>query len=358
MIIGITGTIAAGKGTIVEFLKERGFKHFSVREFISDEIRKRGLEVNRNNMIVIGNKIREENSPSYIAEQLFEMAKNDKDAVIESLRTVGEIEALRKKGNFILFAIDADINKRYERAVSRQSSTDSISFEEFQRQEMTEMSSDDPNKQNLSKCIALADYKFENNGTPEELKKQLGRILEGIIVKKELAERPSWDEYFMDIAEVIAKRSNCLRPHKGAIIVRNKQIISAGYNGTPAGTKNCHEGGCKRCLDVADGKLKSGSYDYDKESKSECTCCHGEENAIVHAAKHGISTDGATIYTTFYPCTWCAKMIINAGIKRVVAKMNYPSPVANDLFAQAGVKIEMLDNIIHKKSEDEKYKGQ
>lgn len=155
--------------------------------------------------------------------------------------------------------------------------------------------------------------------------------------------RPDWDEYFMNIAEVVATRSNCIRPAKGAVIVKDKKIISTGYNGTPAGTKNCVDGGCERCMSVHNGEMPSGAYDYEVNSKSECACCHGEENAIVHAAKHGISTSGATIYTTFTPCTWCAKMIINAGIVRVVAKEDYPTALGTRLLHEAGVKLEKFN---------------
>ncbi len=155
-------------------------------------------------------------------------------------------------------------------------------------------------------------------------------------------QRPSWDEYFMKIAEVVSTRSNCIRPAKGAIIVREKKIISTGYNGTPAGVKNCIDGGCARCMSVHKGKMASGTYNYDLNSKSECTCCHGEENAIVHAARHGISTNGATLYTSFSPCTWCSKMIINAGIVRIVAKEDYPTGLATDLLKQAKVKLDRI----------------
>jgi dCMP deaminase len=149
----------------------------------------------------------------------------------------------------------------------------------------------------------------------------------------------------MQIAENIAIRSNCIRPAKGAIIVKNKQIISTGYNGTPSGTKNCIDGGCARCIASHNGEIASGTYNYDKNSTSECTCCHAEENAIVHAAKHGISTEGATIYTSFFPCTWCSKMIINAGIVRIVAKEDYFSVLSKNLLKQAKVKLENINDL-------------
>lgn len=126
-------------------------------------------------------------------------------------------------------------------------------------------------------------------------------------------ERPDWDTYFMEIAQVVAMRSNCSRRHVAAVIVRDKRIISTGYNGTPRGLKNCNEGGCPRCSSNA----PSGSH------LGECLCSHGEENAIVSAAYHGVSVKDATLYTTFSPCLLCAKMIINAGIREVVYRERY-----------------------------------
>jgi len=185
LIIGITGTLGAGKGTIVKFLVEKkGFMHYSVREFLVEEIKKRQMPVNRDSMVVVANELREKNSPGYIAETLFERAKKSgKDCIIESLRAPGEISALRKKGKFYLFAVDADPKIRYERILERKSSTDKISFQEFIDNEKREMKNTDPNKQNLSKCISMADYVFENNGTFEEIYKKVGDVLDEIRTK-------------------------------------------------------------------------------------------------------------------------------------------------------------------------------
>jgi dCMP deaminase len=125
--------------------------------------------------------------------------------------------------------------------------------------------------------------------------------------------RPDWDEYFMNIAEVVATRSNCARRHVAAVIVKDHRIISTGYNGTPRGIENCFEGGCPRC----NSDTPSG------HGLEECLCCHGEENAIVQAAYHGISVKDGILYTTYSPCLLCAKMIINAGIKEVVYRDRY-----------------------------------
>lgn len=144
----------------------------------------------------------------------------------------------------------------------------------------------------------------------------------------EIHERPDWDVYFMEIAKVVAARSNCSRRHVAAVIVKDKRIISTGYNGTPRGIKNCNEGGCPRC----NSKAPSGT------GLEECICSHGEENAIVQAAYHGISVKDSTLYTTFSPCLLCAKMIINAGIREVVYNESYSiDSTARRILAEAGV---------------------
>jgi len=145
--------------------------------------------------------------------------------------------------------------------------------------------------------------------------------------------RPGWDEYFMNIAEVVASRSNCCRRHIGAIIVKDHRIISTGYNGTPKGVKNCDEGGCPRCAsDVPSG-----------ENLGECICCHAEENSIVQAAYHGVSVKDSCLYTTYSPCLLCSKMIINAGIKEVVYLNRYKfDEKTKALLTEGNVKIRPL----------------
>lgn len=120
--------------------------------------------------------------------------------------------------------------------------------------------------------------------------------------------RPSWDEYFMALAQAAAGRSNCRRRKVGAIAVKDRTIISTGYNGTPFGVTNCDQGGCRRC---ASEEAPGQGYD-------TCICVHAEQNAIALAARHGTSTEGAVIYTTLRPCFGCAKEMIQAGIKEAV----------------------------------------
>ena len=182
LIIGITGTLGAGKGTIVDFLVEqKSFAHYSVRAFLIDEIKKRGLEINRDSMTSVANDLRAKHSPSYVADQLYQLAKNKGvNCVIESLRTPGEVESLKAKGSFYLFAVDADAKTRYERIKLRKSETDNVSFDTFIQNEKREMKSDDPNKQNLSKCRDMADFIFINDGTIEKLHLEIEKLLNKI----------------------------------------------------------------------------------------------------------------------------------------------------------------------------------
>lgn len=182
VMLGITGTNGAGKGTVVEYLiKQKKFVHFSASGLITEEIEKRGLPVNRDSMIEVGNDLRAKNGAGYIAEELIRRAsKNEGNSIIESIRTLGEVEKLREKGG-ILLAVDAEQKLRYERNLKRGGVKDDVSFGEFVEQERKEMESDDPNKQNLLACRKAADYVIQNNGSIEELNNEIEKLL--IILK-------------------------------------------------------------------------------------------------------------------------------------------------------------------------------
>ena len=145
--------------------------------------------------------------------------------------------------------------------------------------------------------------------------------------------RVSWDEYFMQIADIVKTRSTCLRRQIGAVIVKDNRIITTGYNGAPTGLRHCTEiGGCERNrLNIPSG-----------QRHELCRALHAEQNAIIQAAKLGISTEGSTIYITMQPCVICAKMIINAGISKIVHKGEYPDQMAREMLEEAGIKIVTL----------------
>lgn len=179
-IIGITGTLGAGKGTIVDYLvNEKAYLHFSVRSYLVDEIKRRGLPVNRDSMTSVANDLRSRHSPSFITDQLYQQAiLAEKDCIIESIRTPGEISSLRQKGNFILLAVDAKAELRYQRIRQRMSETDAVDFETFMANEQREMHATDPNHQNLSACIRQADFVLYNDGSLENLHQQIDLILQ------------------------------------------------------------------------------------------------------------------------------------------------------------------------------------
>jgi dCMP deaminase len=144
--------------------------------------------------------------------------------------------------------------------------------------------------------------------------------------------RPSWDEYFMNIAREVSERSTCLRRRVGAVLVHDRRILATGYNGAPKGLKHCEEVGCLReQLNAPPG-----------ERHELCRGLHAEMNALIQAALYGVGTKGSTIYSTTYPCSLCVKMLLNAGVVRVVVEGDYPDPLAKEMLAEAGMEVEVV----------------
>ena len=144
--------------------------------------------------------------------------------------------------------------------------------------------------------------------------------------------RPSWDQYFMRMAVLASSRSTCLRRHIGAVVVKDRMVLSTGYNDTPRGLPNCGDGGCARCAsDVPSG-----------QALDTCLCLHAEQNGIIQAAYHGVAIAGAAVYITNQPCLTCAKMIVNVGIRRIVFGGDYPDPLAAEMLTNAGVTVERV----------------
>ena len=149
-----------------------------------------------------------------------------------------------------------------------------------------------------------------------------------------MTERPSYDEYFMEMAHLVAKRSTCLRRNVGAILVKDKHILSTGYNGAPKGLEHCSEVGCLRKeLGILSG-----------ERHEICRGLHAEQNAIIQAAVFGISIKNSVLYCTNTPCVVCAKMLINAGVKEIVYSGGYPDDLAKKMISESKIKIRNFDN--------------
>ncbi len=325
MIIGLTGRNAAGKGLAAEFLKSRGFAFHSLSDVIREEVRRRGLELTRDHLIATGRELRARHGTGVLAERILERLEPGQNTVVDSFRHEDEVAVFRRSSEFHLLAVRASPEARFERIRKRGREGDPQTYEKFLELEERESTSLQAEGQNLTATEALAEQVLENNGSVAEFQAGLADLVPRLMARMK---RPGWDEYFMKMAQVAALRSNCAKRKVAAVIVRDKRVISTGYNGTPRGTKNCFEGGCPRCNALA----ASGT------SLEECLCSHGEENAITQAAYHGVSIAGATIYTTFAPCLMCTKMVINAGLHEVVYNMDYPlNETSFKLLKQVGV---------------------
>ena len=178
MIVGVTGTNGAGKGTVVDYLvQEKGFIHHSAREFLLEEIRTRGMPENRDSLRHVANDLRKQHGHEHVAGTLHARAKeHGKDAVIESIRSTAEADLLKADGVFLI-AVDADKHIRYDRAVTRGSMTDKVTFEEFCHQEDREMSSTEPWDMNVFGVMAIADARIDNSGTLDELHAKIEEVL-------------------------------------------------------------------------------------------------------------------------------------------------------------------------------------
>ncbi|MHB1324683.1 MAG: deoxycytidylate deaminase [Thermoleophilia bacterium] len=162
-------------------------------------------------------------------------------------------------------------------------------------------------------------------------KKEKKEILAAVPLPQKVS-RPTWDEYFFQIAQQVATRSTCMRRQVGAVLVKDKRLLSTGYNGAPRGISHCIEVGCLR----EELKVPSG------ERHELCRALHAEQNAIAQAALHGVKIEGSTLYCTHQPCSLCAKMIINAGIVEVYFDEGYPDELATGFFAEAGIKLHKI----------------
>ena len=330
VIIGLTGPNGSGKGVLADFLKARSFVYRSLSDEIRQDLERRGLEITRKNLVRVGTELRQKHGQAVLAERVLASLEKDRNYVIDSIRHPAEVEALRRLGNFTLLRVEAASRTRFERLRRRARENDPRTWEEFLELDRREGGSADAASQQVDAVARMADHVISNEGRVEDFQAAAGALFSRIIGN---FRRPGWDEYFMGIAKVVASRSNCVKRKVAAILVKDKRVISTGYNGTPRGTKNCNEGGCPRCnqLDVSGANLE------------DCLCSHAEENAITQAAYHGTSVKDAVIYSTYSPCLLCTKMIINCGISEVIFNVAYAMPDTSiRLLHEAGVKVRQL----------------
>lgn len=330
VFIGLTGKNGSGKGEVVKFLRECGFESLSLSDVIREELRRKRLPVTRERLIETGTRLRERGGPSILAEKTLAKLASDRNYVIDSIRNPEEAKTLRGRNGFFLLNITAPRSVRFARIKKRARERDPRTLRDFIRMEEREFQSKNPASQQLLATEKEADAKVDNNRDLKNLHEKIRSI---VLKLAQSRPRPDWDVYFMDIARMVSLRSNCVKRHVAAVLVKDRRIIATGYNGTPRGVRNCNEGGCPRCNSFG----KSGS------NLSECLCSHAEENAITQSAYHGVNIKEATLYTTFSPCLICTKMIINSGLKEVVYDVHYPlADVAKRLLREAGLKVRRM----------------
>jgi dCMP deaminase len=355
MIIGITGPNVAGKDTIAEYLKTKGFTHHSCSDIVREECSARGMQTIRENLILIGNELRARHGHHVMAERVLIKIHTNKEenSTIASIRNPDEAKVLQKVKGFFLLGVTAPLEARYQRGIARGKDTDKVSYETFQKQDEQERRGKE-GQQQVDRVMAMADYLINNDKTIPNLHHTVDHILKELTTRQETQElehdqpeipvpktpqeeakmRPTWDNYFLGICNEVSNRATCDRGKAGCVITKNKRILTTGYVGSPIGTVHCDE----------EGHMMKRMIHKDDSITQHCVrTTHAEQNAICQAARFGIGLDGGTLYCKMEPCFTCAKMIINAGIKRVVCEKKYHT--AQDtraLFKEANIILEVI----------------
>lgn len=325
MIIGLTGSLCAGKGEVANYLKSLGFFSYSLSDVLRKEAEMLNIESTRENMIKLGNELRKLHGNGILAKKIKEIIPSDKNIVIDSIRNPEEVKELKELTGFTLVGVDSLEETRFARMLSRNRPGDPKTIEEFRK--INEDLGVEYGQQ-VQKCMKTADCILVNNVPIDQLHKKIDKLLKDLGFNK--PGRINIDDYFLKIASVVAERSTCNRHKIGAIAVKDKKILTTGYNGAAAGTKDCLELGCLRDeLGIASG------------TRHEiCRAIHAEQNVVIQAALHGANLEGATIYCTHSPCILCAKILANAKIKKLVTYGSYPEKEFLKLFKEVGIEFE------------------
>ena len=371
IIIGLTGRFGAGSTTTYDLLTTEydSFKGFSLSSYLKDIANEdktyKTLSEKEKRVYLqnLGDKLREENGETFIAEEIIkkieESNKKGIDVVVDSFKNPAEIKIFRKKySNFYLFAIDADTEERWERTKHIYD----LDRKAFDRDDERDKGTDDEpyHGQQVQACIRLSDILINSDKSFYELDGKVNRkaveeygqkIKSHIdLIKKPGTRTPKTDEMYMHLAYSIALESRCIKRQVGAIIVLDDDnevdnmsyILTTGYNSVPNGEIDCEEcyrdfeinkilSDIKYCPNCGEEILckdinckKCGHYFYKPKLLDICRAVHAEENAILQAAKLGISLNGTKLYTSTHPCLLCSKKIINSGIKSIVYLESYP----------------------------------
>lgn len=326
-VVAIVGLCGSGKSIAAEFFRKKGYKYIRFGQRVLDKVKKK---IGEKSDPKLEKEIREDLREKYGMGAFAVLNKKNIDkflkkgnVVIDGLYSWSEYKILKKEygNNFKVIAVNSSPEIRYDRLTKRKIDAKMINRPMFREDAMKR---DISEIENIEKGgpIALADETIINNNSMEKFIEELE-----LLFRKKKFDRISWDDYFMKMAFLVAERSTCLRRHVGSVIVKNKRVLSTGYNGSVKGAKHCQELGCLRDeLNIPSGK-----------DKHICRSAHAEQNALIQSAVHGVNLLGSTIYITHNTCSVCAKMIINAGIKKVVSCTLRKENEFEKLFKETGV---------------------
>lgn len=322
--IALTGYMGSGKGEIAKILQKRGFKYVSLSDMVREEATNRKLEHTRENLQAVGNDLREKHGAGVLGMKAREAVEKDSksDWVIDGIRNPACIQELKELQGLQVVGVSANDDLLVKRILDRRREGLKLKKENvLERLEKEKGVGEPPEGQQVKKCLDQVDHFILNEGTLEDLESKFDHFIK----LWQGDDRPTFDEVFMEIAYTWANRSTCLRRKVGAVIAKDGQQLTAGYNGAPRGVPHCAElGGCLR----EKMNIPSG------QRHEICRGTHAEQNAITQAAKFGISIEGSTLYCNTFPCVICTKMILNAGITRVVYDSDYDDPISKEMLSQ------------------------
>jgi dCMP deaminase len=327
----------SGKDSVAEYLMKKGFTHYSLSDFLRAELDRQGKERTRDALVELGNKLRAEQGQGVLGKRAFEkIGESKEDFVVSSIRHPEEARALMKHGHFFFVEIRSPLKTRFERIKKRNRENDPKTIKELKEYEELESQKQGPGQQ-LSNVIKMTKYVIKNESSLAQLYKKTNSLVDDLRKKAEKLSvyvRPSWDEYFMGIVDATAKRATCDRGRTAVVVVKDKRILTTGYVGSPMGLPHCDEAG---------HQMKKMIHEDGSITQHCVRTNHAEVNAIALAARNGIAIDGSTLYCKLEPCYTCAKMLVNAGIVRVVCLKRYHAAKdTRELLKQAGVELVCL----------------
>ncbi len=319
--------MGCGKGEIVKILEKEGFMYVTLSMMVREEARNRGLQEEREILMEVGNSMRSEGGAGVLSQKALEKinSMNHDKWVIDGIRNPSEIEELRRNKNVYIIGVSANKELLVKRILSRGRDSDAKEKSEILRKIEREWGVNEPiDGQQVGKCIEMVDVLIENEGTLEDLQNKFMSYYNSLRDKNMDSFRPSKDEYYLDLAKSVCRRSTCMKVEIGAVIIRDDQVVATGYCGAPRGTKSSQEHGF--CLRKKLGIPSGHRYEM-------CRSVHAEQNAIISAARSGTSLLGGDMYIygklqgingeviDAFPCFICKKMLINAGLKRIICSL-------------------------------------